>query len=67
MAIINTTTRSFTVEESYEDILILLFNKEIEYFPLTEILTSYSDFPDFKTHTTKRKILLRKNCIEMIM
>ncbi len=60
---IYTTQRCILVKESYELIAECLRRKEQRFIELTETLFISSGFPDFKTITRERKILIQPQFI----
>ena len=63
MTSIYTTQRCFQVEEDYLTISNALVDEKNNLLELTEVMTHYSDFPDFKTEINKRKVLIQKRYI----
>lgn len=63
MATVYTTKRCISVEESYDFIAECLERKEQRLIELTEKLVHQSGFPEFKTSTRFRKILIQKQDI----
>ena len=67
MTTVYTTQRCISVKENYELIAGCIERKEQRLIELTEILTHSSDFPDFKTNTSERKILIQmKYIVEVV-
>lgn len=63
MTTVYTTQRCLTVEEDYQTIGNALIFPNNELLELTEVITSYQEFPEFKVHTMKRKVLIQKQYI----
>lgn len=63
MVSIYTTQRCLQVEETYEVIASALIDEKNNLLELTEVMNHTSDFPNFKTHTNKRKVLIQKKYI----
>jgi hypothetical protein len=63
MTTIYTTQRCFTVEEDYDTIGKALIYPNNELLELTEVMTHHSEFPQFETTVTKRKVLIQKQYI----
>jgi hypothetical protein len=63
MTTIYTTQRCFTVEEDYDTIGKALIYPNTELLELTEVMTHHSEFPQFETTVTKRKVLIQKQYI----
>ncbi len=63
MITIQTTQRCFQVEEDYITISSAMMDVKNHLLELTEVMTHHSDFPEFKTSTCKRKVLLQKQYI----
>jgi hypothetical protein len=63
MTTVYTTQRCLTVKESYELIADCLARKEQTLIELTEVLTYYEEFPDYKEIRTERKVLIKTQYI----
>jgi hypothetical protein len=63
MTTVYTTQRCISVKENYELIAECLEKKEQRLIELTEILVHSSEFPEFKTNTSERKILIQTQYI----
>ena len=63
MTTVYTTQRCISVKESYELIAECLGRKEQRLIELTEILVYSSEFPEFKTNSSERKILIQTQYI----
>ena len=63
MITIQTTQRCFQVEEDYVTISNAMADIKNNLLELTEVMTHHSDFPEFKTSTAKRKVLIQKQYI----
>ena len=63
MVSIYTTQRCLQVEETYEVIANALIDEKNNLLELTEVMNHTSDFPNFKTHTNKGKVLIQKKYI----
>jgi hypothetical protein len=63
MVSIYTTQRCLQVEETYDVIANALIDEKNNLLELTEVMTPTYDFPNFETHTNKRKVLIQKKYI----